>query len=160
MDNYEINVNTLMIMPFGYGKSKVYELGREFIVNCTPLNIIKNSCLFYGCSFEGRREAVKDILVIDMKVPILIEDSLNIIFFPTSSCINKNSIWISFQHLLKYSKLDEFSTVLYFSNSSRFFIDVKYNLIDNQIIRCIKLNSLLLKRKKFFDKESLKIDLI
>ena len=29
----------------------------------------------------------------------------------------------------------------------------KYNLIDNQIIRCIKLESLLVKRKKFIQND-------
>ena len=63
-------------------------------------------------------------------------------------------LWISYQNLLKYSKLDEFSTVLYFRNNKQVVIDVKYNLVDNQIIRCIKLESLLLKRKKFIQNES------
>ena len=35
-----------------------------------------------GKQREGRKEAVKNMLNIDLKVPILIEDSNNIIFFP------------------------------------------------------------------------------
>lgn len=151
MDNYEINIETLLIVPYAVGKSKVYEYGGEYIIKTVPLEIVKNSCLFFGCSFEGRKEAVKNILGINMKVPILIEDSKNIIFFPVSNCINKNSIWVSYQNLLKYSKLDEFSTVLYFKNNKQLIVDVKYNLIDNQVIRCIKLDSLLNKRKQFIE---------
>lgn len=154
MVNYEINAETLLIVPFSNGKSKVYEFDNEYIIQDTSLGIIKKSCLFFGCSFEGRKEAVKNILGIDMKVPILIEDSKNIIFFPVGSCINKSAIWISYQNLLKYSKLDEFSTILYFRNNKQVVVDVKYNLVDNQIIRCIKLESLLLKRKKFIQNES------
>lgn len=158
MSNYEINVETLAIIPYGYGKSKVYEYDREFIVNDIPGNIISDSCLFFGSSIEGRREAVKNILGVDMKVPILIEDTNNIIFFPITSCINKNSIWISYQNLVKYSKIDKFSTVLYFYNNKKITIDIKYNLIDNQVIRCIKLESLLKKRRNFFKEESIIID--
>ena len=158
MDNYEINAETLVIVPYGNGKSKVYEFDYDYVINRLPLDIVKDSCLFFGCSFEGRKEAVKNMLNIDLKVPILIEDSNNIIFFPISSCINKNSVWISFQNLIKYSKLDEFSTVLYFQNNKQVTIDVKYNLIDNQVIRCIKLNSLLFKRKNFIKHESSIID--
>lgn len=154
MNSYEINTETLLIIPYANGKSKVYELDSDYVINRLTLDIVKDSCLFFGCSFEGRKEAVKNMLNIDMKVPILIEDSKNIIFFPISSCINKNSIWVSFQNLLKYSKLDEFSTVLYFCNNKRITVNVKYNLIDNQVIRCIKLNSLLLKRKNFIKNES------
>ena len=153
MKNYEINVETLLIVPYQKGKSKVYEYDRNFIVNCISGNIIRDSCLYFGSSIDGRREAIKDILGVDMKVPILIEDSKNIIFFPVTSCINTNSIWISYQNLVKYSKINEFSTVLYFHNNQKVIIDVKYNLIDNQIIRCIKLESLLLKRKRFLKEE-------
>ena len=44
MDNYEINKDTLAIIPVSYNKSKVIEKNNEFIVDVEPLNIIKNSC--------------------------------------------------------------------------------------------------------------------
>lgn len=152
MNNYEINAETLAIVPISYGKSKVYEIDGDYIVNRVTLDIIKESCLFFGCSYDGRREAVKSILGVDMKVPILIEDSHNIIFFPISSCVNRNSVWISYKNLVKYSKNDEFSTVLYFSNGKQIVVDVKYNLIDNQVIRCMKLMNFINKRKEFMEK--------
>ena len=158
MKNYEINLETLLIVPFSGGKSKVYEFDSEYIIGCGSLNIIKNSCLFFGCSYEGRREAVKNIVNIDMKVPILVEVTNNIIFFPVSSCINKNSIWISYQNLLKYSKLDEFSTILWFKNGKQIVVDVKYNLIDNQVIRCLKLKSFIENRKSLISATKTLVD--
>ena len=159
MNNYEINVETLLIVPYSHGKSKVYEYDEDYIVNCIPTDIITTSCLFFGSSIDGRREAVKNILGIDMKVPILVEDSKNIIFFPTSSCINKSSIWVSYQNLVKYYKLNDFSTVLCFRNNKQITVDVKYNLIDNQVIRCMKLESLLIKRRNFLKNENVIFDL-
>lgn len=153
LDSYEINAETLLILPNGKGKSKIYELGGEFIVNMSPLAIVKESCLYFGCSYEGRKEGTKSLIGIDMKVPIIIEDSRNIIFFPTSSCINKSSAWISYQNLVKYNKINEFSTVLFFRKNRNLKVDIRYNLIDNQIIRCIKLETLLLRRKNFIKSE-------
>ncbi len=153
LDSYELNFETLLIVPYGKGKSKVFEFDGEFIVKMSPLNIIKNSCLYFGSSYEGRKEGTKSLIGVDMKVPIVIEDSRNIIFFPTSSCVNISSIWISYQNLLKYSKVNEFSTMLYFKNNKHLKVDIRYNLIDNQVIRCIKLESLLIKRKKFIKNE-------
>ena len=153
MNNYEINTETLVILPYSKGKSKVYEYDGELIVDILPLDIIKSSCLFFGSSFEGRKEAIKEILSIDHKVPILVEDSKNIVFFPINSCINKNSIWISYQNLVKYTKLNELSTVLYFHNNKKIIVDAKYNFIDNQVIRCIKLTALLNKRRNFINDE-------
>lgn len=152
-NNYEINEETILIIPIGKSKSKVYELDMEFEVNMSPLTIIKNSCLYFGSSYEGRKEGTQSLIGVEMKVPIIIEDSRNIIFFPTSSCINKNSIWVSYQNLLKYSKFDDFSTMLYFKNNKNVKVDTRYNLVDNQIIRCIKLDTLLTKRKTFIKSE-------
>ena len=145
--DYEINADTLILIPIDNNKTKVIEIDDTFVVKCSTLSIIKKSCLFFGCSYEGRREAVKNLIGIDMKVPILIEESRNIIFFPTTSCIKRNSIWISYQNLLKYIKFNEFSTVLCFYNNRKIKVDVKYNLIDNQVIRCLKLDTILSKRK-------------
>ena len=145
--DYEINADTLLIIPVDNNRTKVIEKSDTFFVKSSTLSIIKKSCIFFGCSYEGRREAVKHLIGIDMKVPILIEESRNIIFFPTGSCINKNSIWISYQNLLNYYKFNEFSTVLYFRDKKKIKVDVKFNLIDNQVIRCLKLETLLCKRK-------------
>ena len=155
LENYEINIDTLLIIPISNGMSKVYEYGGEYIVKKTPLKIIENSCLFFGSSYEGRKEGTKSLIGIDMKVPIIIEDSKNIIFFPISSCIRENSIWVSFQNIIKYSKKDDFSTLLVFKNNYKITIQCKYNLIDNQMIRCIKLERVILTRKKFLDNECL-----
>ncbi len=152
-ENYEINVDTLVIIPIGIRKSKVYEYGGEFIVKKSTRKIIEDSCLFFGSSYEGRKEGTKSLIGIEMKVPIVIEDSRCIIFFPTSSCIRESSIWISYQNLVKYTKFNEISTVLYFHQNVTVKVGCKYNLVDNQIIRCIKLEKILLNRKNFIKNE-------
>ena len=158
LNEYEINAETLLILPYGKNKSKVYEYNEEFIVNMSGLDIIKHSCLYFGCTYEGRRDSVKSFIGVDMKVPILIEESRNIIFFPTNSCVNKDSIWVSYQNLLKYSKINEFSTVLYFQKNRDYKINVKYKLVDNQVIRCMKLNTFLGKRKNFIENAKINLD--
>ena len=153
LDDYQINIDTFVIIPIGKSKSKVYEAGESFIVNKSSFKIIEDSCLYFGSSYDGRRYATKNLIGVDMKIPIIIEESRNIIFFPTSSCIRDNSIWVSYQNLLKYSKFNDLVTTLYFKNSKGIQIGCKYNLIDNQVIRCIKLERILFDRKKFVEKE-------
>lgn len=153
LNDYQINVDTFVIIPIGKNKSKVYENGEILIVNKSSFKIIEDSCLYFGSSYDGRRFATKNLIGIDMKIPIIVEESRNIIFFPTSSCIRDNSIWISYQNLLKYSKFNDLVTTLYFKNSKGIKVGCKYNLIDNQVIRCIKLEKILLDRKKFVEKE-------
>lgn len=149
--SYEINNETLVIMPFGKNQSKVYEISGDFIVNMSPLNIIKASCLYFGSSYEGRKESAKYTAGIEMKVPVLIEESRNIIFFPTTSCINAESIWISFQNLVRYNKISDKDTLLIFRENRQLKVNIRYNLVDNQVVRCIKIDTLLKRRKEFLD---------
>ena len=158
LDSYEINGDTLVIVPLGKGKSKVYEYEAEFVVHKSSLKIIEDSCLFFGSSYEGRKQGTKFLIGGKMKIPIIIDECRNIIFFPTSSCIKESSIWVSYQNLLKYNRHNEFSTVLYFKYNKSIRIGCKYSLVDNQVIRCIKLENAILKRINFQRKECTILD--
>lgn len=157
LDNYIINYETLLIIPCEEDdrKVKVYELDDEFIVCSDVLNIVKSSCLYFGSSFEGRKQGTKNMLNCEIKVPIIVEDSKNLIIFPTSSFRNKKTIWISYNCLLGYEKCDKDSTMLKFKNNNNLKIKVKYNIVDNQVIRCLKLNTFVNKRKKILNGEKM-----
>ncbi len=147
IENYIINDETLLVMPYMDHRSKVYELDGVFLVDREANDIIRDSCLYFGSSYEGRKEGTKHLINCEMKVPIIIEDTKLIIVFPTCSYRNSNNMWISYKNLLKYAKLDSDNSVLYFKDNNNITINVRYNIIDNQIIRCIKLESIFNKRK-------------
>ena len=147
IEEYIVNYETLVIMPIDTNKSKVYEYDDVFIVNMDVNQIIKNSCLYFGSSLEGRKEGTKHLINCEMKLPIIVEDSQSLIFFPTSSYRNNKNVWISYNNLLKYTKIDNKNTMLYFKQNNNINLLVKYNIIDNQIIRCIKLEAIINKRK-------------
>ena len=77
--NYEINEGTLAILP-SEKQSKVLEDRGEYIIPNTPFEIMDYSCKYFGSSYEGRKEGTKAILDINYKVPIVVENSRNIIF--------------------------------------------------------------------------------
>lgn len=147
MLNYEINSNTFIILPTINNEAKVYEKNNTLLVKEKVMNIIKNSCLFFGCSYEGRHEGTKKLINVAIKAPIIIEEYKRIIFFPTASPRENGCIWISYNNLIKYEKKDT-STVLYFKDNFELEIPVSYNIIDNQIVRCIKLEKEIISRKK------------
>lgn len=144
---YVINYETLIVMPYGKEKSKVYEYDEEFIINKNVMDIIKDSCLFFGSSLEGRKEGTKHLINCEMKLPIIIEDRDSLIFFPTSSYRNNDNVWISYNNLLNYSKIDSNRTMIFFKENNKIMVNIKYNIIDNQIIRCIKLDAVFNKRR-------------
>ena len=92
--NYEINEGTLAIIAEENASSKILEDNREYVINSTPYEIMDYSCKYFGSSLEGRKEGTKAILDIEYKVPIIVENSNNLIFFPTSSPESNNCSWI------------------------------------------------------------------
>lgn len=147
MFNYEINKETLIILPFEKKHSKIIENDNEFIVYQSPTKIIDNSCRFFGSSYEGRFEGTKHLLGFSRKAPIIIEESKSIIFFPTTSPRLDNCIWISLNNIENYYKKDN-HTIIIFSTGKKVKIDLSFNIFENQLLRATRLESILRKRRE------------
>ena len=146
MKEYEINSSTLAIVPIDDKISKVYEEDDEYIVQKSSNSIIKENCEFYGSSYEGRCIGTKSLTGIKTKYPIIIEESRNIIFFPTSSTRNKQSTWIALNKIKNYNK-KEYNSQILFKNEEKIDLDISIYSLENQIIRATMLKSKLYERK-------------
>ena len=144
--DYEINRNTIMIIPVNDKQSRVIETDTEYIVDADAYSIMERSCLYFGSSFEGRLSSSKEMLGSIYKAPILIEESRNIIFFPIKSCVVRQNAWISLNNLVSYNKNDK-KTIVTFKNDKQMLIDAPYFSIDNQVLRSTMLESILRRRK-------------
>ena len=60
------------------------------------MNIIENSCEYFGSSYLGRHEGTKKLIGITHKAPIIIEESKNLIYFPTTSPRLTDCVWIKY----------------------------------------------------------------
>ena len=143
---YEINSDTLAVIAIDQSMSKVIEKNDVFYVNVSAMDIIDCSCKFFGSSYSGRFEGTKNLTGISYKSPIIIEETRNIIFFPTASPRINGCTWISLNNILDYSKNDK-KTNLKFSNGYNLELDISYNIIENQILRATRLDSILRSRK-------------
>ncbi len=146
MNEYFINKGTCAIIPVEEEVSKVIELDGEFIVNRSVSDIIDMSCKYFGCSYLGRLEGSKMILNMNYKLPIVVDEIKNLIFFPTSSPRFDDCVWISLCNILSYSKYNAFSKVC-FNNGIVLDLKISYYCLENQIFRATMLDSLLRKRK-------------
>ena len=146
MNSYEINVDTQAIIPVGENKSKVIEGIRSFIVNQPALKIIDKSCRFFGSSYQGRFLGTKNLIGISHKAPIIIEETREIIFFPTNSPRQDNCAWISLKHVENYKKNNN-TSLLKFTGGHLINLDISYGTLDNQILRATRLESVLRFRK-------------
>lgn len=152
METYEISKQTLAIIALNEETSKIIEEDKEFIINRSSKKIINDSCKFFGSSYEGRFQGTKTMLGISHKSPIIIEESSEIIFFPTSSPRLDMCSWISLNNIKDYYK-DKKNTIINFSCGKVLNLDISYGIIDNQVLRATRLQ-IILKNKKNMLKNS------
>lgn len=159
VEEYEITPHTLMVAPINYG-SKIYariiEMEDEFISPFKPMEIIKKSCEFFGSSYEGRKQGTKQLINITHKAPIAIDPTSSIFFFPTTSPLRPQCIWLSHEHVVSYERLDSKHTTITFRNRQTIDIAVSCSSFENQLHRTSFLKTKLIqrieetKRKSFY----------
>ena len=88
MNKYEINKNTLAIVGINDFKSMVIESDNNYVIEDNSYQVMEDSCNYFGSTFKGRVEGTKKMLDISYKVPIIIEESNELIFFPLSEIDN------------------------------------------------------------------------
>jgi competence protein ComK len=141
--NYEITKYTQIIIPIRQKNTKVIEDDNQFIVKCTPLEIIEHSCEYFGSSFVGRKEGTKKMLGISHKPPIIIEESTKLIFFPTNSPESTDCIWINLERIDKYLKVNSKKSEIVFKNGNKIQFNISYGSLSNQILRATRLKFVL-----------------
>ena len=146
MNSYEINSETQAIIPIGDDKSKIIESSRTLIVNQTPMKIIDRSCKYFGSSYQGRFIGTKNLIGVSHKAPIIIEETKEIIFFPTNSPRLDNCAWLSLKHLQNYKKSNN-NSIITFNSGYLLDLDISYGSLDNQVLRATRLESVLRLRK-------------
>ncbi|MBS7021410.1 MAG: competence protein ComK [Firmicutes bacterium] len=144
--NYEINSNTLALIPIGPTTTKVLEKEETFLVNKTTNEIIDDSCKYFGSSYMGRHEGTKHLIGINYKAPIIVEESNYMIFFPTSSPRISRCAWIALNHVENHVSHQN-NSILYFHGGKNVELNISPGSLENQILRATKLESTLRKRK-------------
>lgn len=143
-ENYEINKDTLAILPLGENNSKVMETEAEYNLNVPSFSVIEHSCSYFGSSYKGRHEGTKELLGITHKAPIVIEESSKMIFFPTASPINGDCIWLSLDNISKYYKsINPKCSIIEFKNGFKVELAVSIGSLSNQILRATRLRVVL-----------------
>lgn len=145
MENYEINEDTYAVISSCIGKTKIIEKYGEQTINNDAYKVMDESCKYYGSSYKGRLTAAKSILECSYKLPILIEESSCLIFFPTKSSLLDDCCWINLNGIKKVEKMGK-NTKITFNNEKELILEISKLSLDNQIYRATRLESLIKKR--------------
>ena len=144
---YEINRGTLAIVPNETTNSLVDEDEERYLIEEKPFQIMEESCKYFGSTYDGRKNSARDILGAEYKVPIIVEDSDNLIVFPTTSPQSDECIWISLRRVKKFEKIDGTNTRIIFDNNKEIIVPCSYRSIENQVSRASRLDLIMRSRK-------------
>ncbi|OLS36524.1 transcriptional regulator [Bacillus sp. MRMR6] len=157
IEEYEVNPCTMFIKPVTYGSktySEIFEVEDVFLSPFKPLDIIKNSCDYFGCDYEGRKKGTKLLIGTTHKIPIAIDPTNRIFFFPTQSPNRQECIWISHEHVIDYSRVSPQETLITFHNKQTYQFPISFNSINNQIQRTSHLRTTLMQRIEYNERKS------
>ena len=145
---YEINPETLVVLPLEDRKAFVMEPDAEYTVDSSVMEVIDHSCKYFGSSYSGRNSGTFNLLGIQIKTPIIIEETNDIIFFPTRSPRSKDCFWISYNNIASFSKTDDIKTTkVEFKNGKTLLVPISYLSFSNQYLRAGRLKAVLISRK-------------
>jgi competence protein ComK len=80
-------------------------------------------------------------------VPIVIEDTDNLIVFPTTSPSSDECCWISLKRVKKIEKIDNYNTKIIFDNNKEIIVECSYRILENQLSRASRLDLILRNHK-------------
>lgn len=147
MNSYEINKNTNAIVSINEDITKIIEAEEEYFVNKSCYEVMEESCQYYGSSCDGRIKGTKNILGSTYKVPIIIEETNDIIFFPTEAIYKPNCIWFALNHIKSYENAAGYTKVI-FDSGKELIVKMSITSFENQVLRANRLSSVLKQRRE------------
>lgn len=143
--DYEISSKTCAVCYKSKNECVVLEGKKEKEIKLNIQKYINYNCEYYGSSFEGRKKGSKFILGMKYKLPIIIEESREIIFFPTKAYEQEECSWISLKNIISYEG-NKTTTVTFNTGIIKEF-NISLESFENQMLRANKLLLILKSRK-------------
>ena len=147
MDSYEINKETCAVIGINDEVAKIIEKDEDYFINKNSYSVMEDSCQYYGSSCEGRIKGTKRILGSNYKVPIIVEEKNEMIFFPTESPYSDNCTWVSLNNIESYEKSNGFTKVK-FGEGREIIVKMSLGAFEMQVLRANRLGSLIKKRNE------------
>ncbi|WP_301107736.1 competence protein ComK [Sporosarcina sp.] len=112
-------------------------------VNQKPTEVIDRNLRYYGSSLRGAKDSTKVILGDVFMSPVVINELLNIFFFPSKSPHKPDCIWFALYHIRSYIEIDAKRTCVTFINGAKFKVDVSYYSFNSRYQTACKYKNLI-----------------
>ena len=138
MLEYEITSNTCALIGISENETEVIEKDKRFVIPKKLNKVLNDSCQFYGSTLEGRIKGSQRQLGMKYKLPIMVESSKELIFFPTVSPRLTYCSWISLKNIKSYRDTP-LGLVIEFEHNNTITISLSLESFEMQIFRATKL---------------------
>lgn len=133
---YSITLDTFALEPhFEDGRmgTRILEKNRVLYVPQKPIHTVRNSCRYYGNSFESATQSAKLFLNNRHKIPLVIAYYLGrpLIFFPIMSPKSDLNVWIAYHAFVNVGP-HELGCIIYLDNNQSIIIDASESTIFRQ----------------------------
>ncbi len=147
MVDYEITGNTCALVGINDKETEIIERGKRFTIPRKAKEVLKHSCEFYGSTLAGRIKGSQVQLGMKYKLPIIIESSNELIFFPTVSPRLEECSWISLKNIKNYEET-QYGVSIEFYNNQKIMLPISLASLEVQIFRATKLMLIARNRRK------------
>lgn len=140
MADFEVGSDTVLIMSKEGKTTEIVNSDNvKYKLPISSRKLLDNTCKMFGSSLLGRIESSKKWLGYDYKLPIMIDEIRNLVFFPTRSIDSNENIWISYNLIDEYKKIPS-GVELLLTNGNTMIISESFSVFENQYIRAFKLH--------------------
>ena len=108
-EKYRITKRTVAILPsfdFVMQSRIILEDGTEISTPLRPYQLLQLSCRQYNSSIEERIFIAKRVAGVKGKVPVVIEPTSGLVFFPTKSPKREDCEWYAWSHVQDISTVE------------------------------------------------------
>lgn len=153
--DYLIHKGTMALDPIKLENdamgTRVIEEDGELIVNLSTTEIMEDSCLRYGSSYKGRKDATQRLIHINRKPPIAVCTNNGYYFFPSTSPTHEACSWFSKSHIAYFQKVAYNQSEILFTNEKKYVFSISKNTLEVQLSRTTLLQSVL--NRNFIEEE-------
>ena len=138
MLEYEITSNTCALIGISENETEVIEKDKRFVIPKKLNKVLNDSCQFYGSTLAGRIKGSQVQLGMKYKLPIIIESSSELVFFPTISPRLEDCSWISLKNIKSYEEI-AYGVNIEFCDGESISLPISIESLETQIFRATKL---------------------
>lgn len=142
---------TMAITPtfdeYGNRYSNVHEKESTVFVKQKPLDIIKESCEYYGSSLNGCVAGTKKVMGgFPTMTPIALCAGLELFFLPLEAPKNVECIWLAYNYVSRVVSTGSIESEIFFKNGFSFTVPQSKDAVISKIYRTAHYRCTLLER--------------